>query len=324
MSHSTSPGLDVVTFGETMLRLSPPAGESLLWAGSLDLYVGGSESNVMAALSQMGLKTGWISRMVDNPVGKRVEAEIRKLGVDTSRIFWTKEGRNATMFIEVGVSPRKTSVIYDRKPSSASQLDSGCIGWDYLLSARLLHLTGITMALGPATYGLVIEAARRAREAGMRVSFDLNYRAKLWSQASASAAFDEVLRMADIVVGTDQDSRLLFPSEKEARSLAAAIAQKYGSRVVAITRGAEGALLLSDGEFLEVNGYPVTPVDRIGAGDCFTAGIIWGALAGDLGLGLRHGIAMAALKHTLRGDMLNVNMDEVADLVGGPGSNVDR
>jgi len=174
---------DVITFGETMLRLSAPGYGRLEEAVTLDVRIGGSESNTAVALARLGLRSAWWSKLPTNPLGRRIENEIRRWGVDTSGVIWDESppARAGLYFLDFGVAPRGIDVYYDRAASAASALVPEEINPERIAQARLLHLTGITPALSPSCAQATERALALARQARTAVSFDVNYRAKLWS-----------------------------------------------------------------------------------------------------------------------------------------------
>ena len=176
----TEKRFDVTAIGSTMLRLSVPSGERLESAGTFQVHTAGTESNTLTALSRMGLKTGWVSRLGDSPLGRRVAREVHSFGVDTSRVIWAPGERNEVFFVEYGASPRGIQVIYDRGGAAVSRLTFDQLDLDYLLDTRVYHATGILAALSAACRDTALKAMQAARAAGVQVSFDVNYRSKLW------------------------------------------------------------------------------------------------------------------------------------------------
>src|SRR5918998_3584672 len=182
------PRYDLLSIGETMLRLSVPEGERLERVRQLEVWPGGAESNVAAAVARMGFRAAWVSRLPRSPLGRRVERAIHAEGVDTSNVVWTDEDRVGTYFIEYAPPPRRIEVVYDRKDSAAARMQPEQIDWPAVLDTRILHLTGITAGLSPSCLAVCERACDRAGEAGATLSIDVNYRAKLWSPADAAAA----------------------------------------------------------------------------------------------------------------------------------------
>ncbi len=174
---------DLVTFGETMIRLSPPGHRRLEQATTFDVNVGGSELNTAVAAQRLGLNTAYIARLTKNPLGQIVENKAREHGVDTSQIVWTDEDRVGTYFVEFGASPRANTVLYDRRDSAIARLHPGEVDWnDIFRGGKIFHTSGITPALSPNAAEVTTEAVEIAKKVGLKVSIDLNYRARLWSQ----------------------------------------------------------------------------------------------------------------------------------------------
>ncbi len=316
--------VQVVTLGETMIRFSSRVGIPLERARELDVEIGGSESNVAVALARLGVAAGWISKLVDNPWGRRIAGELRLHGVDTSRIIWTQEGRVGTMFVEPGVKPRPAEVIYDRANSAASTMKFDELDIDYILSARHVHLTGITMALSDSCRELVKQVAAEVRKAGGTVSFDVNYRQRLWSPEEARRAVVSVLQHVNLLISTLDDVRRVFQFDGRAEDACRLLQETYGCPWVIITLGGEGAVGLFDGEVQRVSGYELSIVDRIGAGDAFAAGAIYGFLQDAPDISLKYGAALAALKHTVFGDQSYFSKADVERLLAAGGSDIQR
>src|SRR6476619_1318765 len=177
---------DVITFGEAMVRLSPPNFSRLEQARSLDVQVGGAELNTAVGLARLGRKTAWVSRLTDNPLGRRIANHGREAGVCTDHVVWTDDDRVGLYFLEFGAAPRASSVLYDRKNSAIAGVRPGMVPWASVLAgAKWFHVTGITPALGTGAAEATREAMQAARAAGLKTSIDLNHRVKLWSNADA-------------------------------------------------------------------------------------------------------------------------------------------
>jgi 2-dehydro-3-deoxygluconokinase len=318
---------DVVTFGETMLRLSAPGFSRLEEAVSLDVRIGGSESNTAVALARLGLKVAWWSKLPDNPLGRRIENEIRRWGVDTSGVIWdeTPGTRAGLYFLDFGVPPRPTDVYYDRAASAASRLTAQEVDSRHVANARLLHMTGITPALSPYCAKAVSRALSLAKEAGMRVSFDINYRSKLWTPAEARTCLEPMLAQVDLLLCPQSDAALLFEIEGDGPDVARELRERYGVEVAVVTCGGDGAVACDDAGDFSATPYALGQVvDRVGAGDAFDAGVLMGYLQGDLALGLQYGTAMAALKHTMPGDLLLSTRAEIEAARTGAVSGIRR
>jgi 2-dehydro-3-deoxygluconokinase len=311
MSKSTTPPrFDFVSLGESMQRLSVPTGRRLDDTRLLDLELAGAESNVSVALARLGWRTGWVSRMPDHALGQAILRALRSDGVDVSAVKCVPDERLGTYFIEYATPPRTTQVIYDRADSAASHMTTADIDWGYLLDTRVLHLTGITAALSENCYALLEEAIRRAHAAGVMVSFDVNYRAKLWTAATAGEKLRPLIADADILLCKGADATTLFNCQGEPRQLMAELQSLTRAPAIFCTFGEQGAALMNGDEFVTQPALPVQIVDRIGSGDAFAAGVLDGWLSGDtltqdsaaLREGLRRGVALAAIALSQYGD----------------------
>jgi len=315
---------DLITFGETMIRLSTQGGARLEAAETLDYRIGGTESNLAIALARLGRRVAWWSKLVANPLGRKIEAQIARWGVDTSRVLWTDTGRAGVYFIEFGAPPRSHQVYYDRANSAASTLTPEEVDWTHLDGARHLHLTGITPALSLSCAATVDRAAREAKARGLTVSFDVNYRSKLWTPARARETLAPILANVGLLFCPAADAQTVFGLTGEPEAVARALQETYGVPTVIVTAGGEGATAVQDGRALQVAAIPSAEVDRVGAGDAFDAGVLHGFLDGDLEMGLRYGAAMAALKRTMPGDELLTTREEIEAVVNGAAMGIRR
>jgi 2-dehydro-3-deoxygluconokinase len=306
--------LDVVTFGETMLRLSAPGFSRLEEADTLDVRIGGSESNTAVALARLGLRVAWWSKLPANPLGRRIENEIRRWGVTTSDVIWddSPAARAGLYFLDFGLPPRGIDVFYDRAASSASKITAAEIDAERIASARLLHLTGITPALSPYCVKAVARAMAIAKESGTRVSFDTNYRSRLWSPETALREMEPLFANVDLLFCPHGDAATLFGLTGSGAETAAALRERYDVEAAVVTCGEEGAAAATaEGTVAVAACHAPHVVDRVGRGDAFNAGCLMGYLRGDLTLGLRYGAAMAALKQTMPGDLLLSTLAEI-------------
>ena len=318
------PSYDFLTLGETLLRLSPPGMQRLDQARLFELGIGGTELNVACVLARLGRRAAWVSRLPEGPLGRIVEGEARRHGVDTSHIRWVSGARLGLMFFEPGPAPRNARVIYDRTHSAASALGFEDAPWEALIAgSRRLHLSGITPALGPSCRALVPQLAAIAAAAGKPVSYDLNYRATLMTGAEAQAMLAAVAPHLELLVVAERDARAVLGFAEEAERLAEAVAARYGVPLVGLTRppGSEpGDLLLARGAVHYAPRYPVEIVDRIGAGDSFVAGLIHGLLDDDLDLAIRLASYAAAVALATPGDINYFGPEDLAafaaDLTG--------
>lgn len=309
-SSPHTPRFDFVSLGESMLRLSVPTGKRLEDTRTLDMELAGAESNVSVALARLGWRVGWVSRMPDHVLANAVLRTLRADGVDTAAVKRVPDERLGTYFIEFATPPRTTQVIYDRANSAASHMTSTDIDWAYLLDTRVLHLTGITAALSDNCYAILVEAIQRAHKAGVMVSFDVNYRAKLWSTITAGEKLRPLIAEADLLLCKGADATALFGCQGEPRQLMDELQKLTHASAIFCTFGEQGAALLCGDEFVTQPALPVQIVDRIGSGDAFAAGVLDGWLSGDASAkdssavqaGLQRGVALAAIALSQYGD----------------------
>lgn len=326
--------VDVVTFGETMIRMSSPNFQRLEQANTFDVNVGGAELTVAAGASRLGLKTAWVSCLPSNYLGRMVENKARSFGVDTSNILWTQDGRVGLYFVEYGASPRPSSVLYDRMHSSMSCIQPGEINWENILSdAQLFHVSGITPAISETASQETYNALITSKRLGKKVSYDLNYRAKLWTEEKARKTQVPFMEFVDILITTEEDAKRVFGIEgSDNKEVAQKLAKKFGFEVVTITlrstpsvwRNNWSALAFSKGVFYEDLTYDLEVVDRIGGGDNYAAGFIYGYLTKDVEYGVRFGNAFSALKHTSWGDFNFATHGEVEALLKGMSLRITR
>jgi 2-dehydro-3-deoxygluconokinase len=316
---------DLTSLGETMLRLSVPIGRRLDDARSLDLEIGGAESNLCTALARLGRRCGWVSRLPDQALGRAVLRALRADGVDVEAVRSVPDGRVGTYFIEYASQPRSIQVIYDRAESAAAQMQPADIDWAYLLNTRVLHLTGITAALSESCYEVVAEAVRRARAAGVTVSFDVNYRGKLWDAATAGERLRPLIAEADMLFCKSADATLLFGCTGDSHhELMLSLQKLTRASAICCTFGERGAALLQGESFIAQPAIPVQIVDRIGSGDALAAGVLDGLLDSDLPAGLRRGVALAAIALSQHGDRVLTTRTELTAVMGQAGGDVAR
>lgn len=298
-----------------MIRFSPFDHQMLEQAQTLNFLTAGAESNVAITLSRLGVSTAWISKLVINALGRKIAQSIQAHGVDTSQVIWTDQGRVGLYFIEPGARPRPTQIIYDRRDSAMSRLTPEEINWECLRGAKLMHLTGITAALSQTCAAVVARAISEARSRKIPVSFDLNYRAKLWSPEEARAGLEPILPAVDVLIAARRDIELLLGLQGPVEDVMRRLQKKYKNKIV-LTIGDQGAWAC-DGALWYDEAYPVEQIDPIGAGDAFAAGFLYGYLQNDLRRGLAYGNALAALKYTMPGDIPYVSGKDVEELIQG-------
>lgn len=327
----------VVTFGEIMLRLSPPGHHRLGQATGLEATYGGGEANVAAALAGLGVPATHVTCLPDNPLGHAAAAQFRGVGVNMDRTVFSPDARLGLYFLEVGASLRASQVVYDRADSAFARLRPEWFDWDEILTgAQWLHWTGITPAISAGAARAGGEAIAAARRLGLTVSADVNYRRNLWQYGqTAQAVMPALVAGCDVVVCAEGDADDLFgirPAADAApgfASVAEQLRQRFPQirQVLATERQTQSASherikgLLLDAElgYLETPAYDITPVvDRIGGGDAFLAGFLYGVLSGQAPAdALAFATAAAALKHTIPGDLNRVTAAEVARIVAG-------
>ncbi|MDE2821738.1 MAG: sugar kinase [Chloroflexota bacterium] len=314
------PRYDVVTFGETMMRLTPPGYLRIEQTTSFDIWVGGTESNTAIGLARLGMNAAWFSRLPASPMGRYVSNRVQQYGVDVSHIVWVEDARLGIFFHEKSEAPRASRIIYDRKDSAVSRVQPADLPADLFLAdmSRLFHVTGITLAISDSARTTALAAMRRAKAIGWLASFDTNYRSTLWSGERAAADCDEAMAMADIVFCPFGDYQALYGDASPDEALAA-LAAKYPETLIVMTLGKDGARAIApDGEVFRQSAILAGEVGRIGGGDAFAAGFLYAWLSfADLALALKWGVAMSAHKYTIPGDLPLVDYEEVASLVAG-------
>ncbi len=316
----------LVTLGEAMLRLAVPSGERLAGSSSLAVHVAGSEANVAAAAAALGVPTRWISRLPATPLGRRVESELRAAGVETDLVEWDPDARLGLFFSDTGVPPRPSDVLYDRRDSAFMALRD--LPPQALDGARIAHVSGITVALGPRPARLVGSFAEAAVGASVRLSVDVNHRARLWSEDAAREGLAPLLAVADLVVCSQRDALAVLEAGGSVDEILWHLRERWAPRasLVVLTRGADGcAALTAAGETLSEAAPPATIVDRFGMGDAFVAGLIWALLEDDDPRpALRAAVTLAALKATVMGDLSRTTASELRRALSDPETAVIR
>ena len=334
----------VVSFGEIMLRLSPPGFERFFQSPVLGATFGGGEANVAVSLAQFGLDSYYVTRVPKHAIGDGAVNALRAEGVRTDYILRGGE-RLGIYFAETGASQRASTVIYDRANSAISQLNADDVKWtDVFAGAQWFHVTGITPALGERGAAATARSIEEAKRAGVRVSVDLNFRKKLWSEAQAQKTMRPLMQHVDVVIANEEDMQSvlgLHVAETDVtggqlnvegyRKVAEQLSREFGPTIVAITlreshsasdNGWSGVLWdAKAGAFHQSQRYDVRLVDRIGGGDSFAAGLIYGLVTGrSPEASLRFAVAASALKQTIPGDFNRVSVDEVDRLARGDAS----
>src|SRR6266852_3696831 len=334
-----------VTFGEIMLRLAPPGFERFLQSPQFVATFGGGEANVAVALAGFGLPATYVTALPpNNPIADCAVGELRRFGVDTSKIVRLK-GRVGVYFLEAGANQRLSKVVYDRDNSSIALAKPGDIDWDSVLDgAGWFHITGITPALSATAAALALESVRKAREKGLTVSCDLNYRKNVWKYGKTAAeVMRELVKWVDIGIANEEDCQMALGISSasdvhsgkldagEYRKLAEKVMAEFPNlRALAITlresksasHNGWSACLHNGKDFLVSRHYEITHiVDRVGGGDSFAAGLIYGWQAlPDHADALEFAVAASCLKHSISGDFSRSTVDEVNALIKEGGS----
>jgi 2-dehydro-3-deoxygluconokinase len=332
----------IVTFGEIMLRLSPEGNYRFLQAGFFNATFGGGEANVAISLANFGMDAVFITRLPKHEIGQAALNTIRQYGVDTSKIARGGE-RLGIYFLERGASQRASKVIYDRASSSFAKADAADFDWDAIFDgASWFHFTGITPALGENLVDICSTAVKAAQAKGIPVSCDLNYRRNLWSREKAGQVMSRLVSDLDLCIANEEDAFEVFGIKAENTDVntgslnhegyvevARALTGRFGIKKVAITLRESitandnnwAAMLYTNGNTYFSRTYPVHIVDRVGGGDSFGAGLIYGILRNWPPYEtLEFAVAASCLKHSIEGDYNMVSVDEVNKLAGGDAS----
>jgi len=320
-------GHDLVGLGEVMLRLAAPPPLRLDQALSLDVQIGGSEANVLAAVSRLGLRTGLITALpAEHAWGDRTVRELWGHGVDCAGVLRRPGSRMGLYFLEYGPPPRAVRVLYDRRESALSQLVPDEVDWGLVREARMVHLSGITPALGENLRAVIRRACREAQEAGVPISFDVNYRSRLWSAKEARDFLAEVLpAVGYLFIGSD-DAATVFELAGPPEAVLNGLRKIAPAATIALTLGEAGSAALAGSVVHRPSRlYTVTTVDRVGAGDAFAAGFLWRVLTGrSVQEAIDAATALAALKCTIWGDIALVRAVEVEELLASASTEIRR
>lgn len=320
---------DLITMGEIMLRLSPPSGERLVRGDIFEKKAGGAELNVASGVSLLGLRTGIISKLPANEMGTYIKNRTRFLGVSDDCLIYDHApgARLGLYYYESGAHPRKPSIVYDRAGSSMTRLTLDEIPEEIYADARMFHTSGITLALCPALRQETLEVIRRFKAGGASISFDVNYRANLWGEDEARETIRELLPLVDVLFVSEESCRRMFRKTGELPAMMKSFCDEYGVRVVATTQRTVQSpkkhtftSTLCDaqtGRFYTEEPYrDIDVVDRIGSGDAYVAGVLFGLLQyGDPQKALEFGNAASSLKNTIPGDLPSSDFAEVSRII---------
>jgi 2-dehydro-3-deoxygluconokinase len=354
---ATDTELDILTIGECMIRFSPPGHQRIEMTPVMEMSVGGGEYNVSYALSRYGLRGGWVARLVDNPLGQCIRNHARSSGMDVSEILWVpydgvgRADRIGINFTEVGIGVRASTTIYDRGHSSTAHLKPGDIDWKRIFGKRKVrwfHTGGIFPALSDSCADVTLEALKAAHDAGTVVSYDLNFRSKLWSSKKAIEVTKKLVPYIDVLIGNEEDFQKVLGFDVEGtdanlRQLPVEAYKKMVTRVVTeypnvkmvgttlreVVTGLVNnwsAIVWYDGKFYQSRQYERLEIeDRVGGGDGFCSGLIYGMLTGmPVSDCIEMGAAHGALLQSTRGDTSMVTMDEVRHVMAGGSARIKR
>jgi len=318
------PRFDVTTIGEGQLRYCVPAGQRLEQVSQFEVYVAGTEANVTGLLSRLGWRCGWVSSLPNNPLGRRVSNELRLAGLDMSAVIWPDTGRLATYYVEYATPPRSTQVFFDRANTCFTNLTLDQIEWDYLLDTRLLHLSGLTVPLSPTVKAIIVEAVERAKANGIQISFDMNYRQRVWSAAEAVATVKPIIRAVDLLFCGRSDARRVFECEGSPEEIVLQLAELTDADYIITSLSSEGLIGWDRQQFYRQPAREVEIIDRIGAGDAMVGGVLHGWLQGDFAKGLRYGALTAALALSQWGDQVIITAAELEALLTSEAGDIFR
>lgn len=348
---------DVLSLGECMIRLSPPGHQRIELAPYFEAYAGGGEYNVTYALARYGLRTGWVSRLVDNPLGHFIRNHARASGMDISEVIWVpydgvgRSDRIGLNFTEVGIGVRASVTLYDRGHTAVSHMKPGDVDWQRIFvqrGVRWFHTGGIFAALSDSCAQVAYDAMKAAHESGTIVSYDLNFRSKLWSSTKAIEVTKRLMPLIDVLIGNEEDFQKVLGFEVEGtdeslkslpvqgyKRMVEKVVQSYptvsavGTTLREVVSGLVNnwsAIMYCDGAFYESRKYENLEIeDRVGGGDGFCSGFIYGLLHNMhpqecVELGAAHG----ALLQSTRGDTSMVTLEEVMYVMKGGTARIKR
>ncbi|HIU75253.1 MAG TPA: sugar kinase [Candidatus Pelethocola excrementipullorum] len=332
----------VITFGEIMLRLVPEGYLRFVQTDTFGATYGGGEANVAVSLANYGIDTAFVTKLPKHEIGQAAVNSLRRYGVDTSKIVRGGD-RVGIYFLEKGASQRPSKVVYDRAGSAIATATSADFDWKSIFEgAEWFHFTGITPALNDEAAAICLEACKAAKELGITISCDLNYRNKLWSKEKAGQVMAELCKYVDVCIANEEDASDVFGikaantdvttgtvNHEGYKDVAKQLADRFGFSKVAITLRESisandnnwSAMLYDGTDYFFSKKYKMHIVDRVGGGDSFGGGLICSSLNGyDSQSTIEFAVAASCLKHSIEGDFNMVSMDEVTKLAGGDGS----
>ena len=321
---------DLLSMGEIMLRLSPPDNERITRGSTFSKQAGGAELNSATGAAMLGLRCGIISKLPANDLGMYIKNNVRLSGVSDDYLVYDadSDARLGVYYYENGAYPRKPRIVYDRKNASMNKISVEDYDERLYSAARCFHTSGITLALSPQVRETAVEMIKRFKAQGTMISFDVNFRGNLWTGAEAKACIESILPYVDIFFCSEDTARLTFLKEGDAKSIMKSFTEEYPISIVASTqrivhspkRRTFGSIIYSASEdrFYEEAPYAdIEVVDRIGSGDAYISGVLYGLLAkeGDYQRALEYGNAVSALKNTIPGDLLCTDLKEIEGII---------
>lgn len=321
---------DLLSLGELMLRLSPPDNERITRGDTLGKQAGGAELNAITGAAMLGLRCGIISKLPANDLGTYIKNRVRLCGVSDDYLVYDQDqdARLGVYYYESGAYPRKPRIVYDRKNTSVNKLTVADYDDSLYQATRCFHTSGITLALSPQLRETTIEMIRRFKAQGTLISFDVNFRGNLWTGAEAKECIEGILPYVDVFFCSEDTARLTFLKEGNARDIMKSFTQEYPISIVASTqrivhspkRHTFGSIIYSakDDTYYEEQPYAdIEVVDRIGSGDAYISGVLYGLLSkeGDYQRALEYGNATSALKNTIPGDLLSTDLKEIDGII---------
>ena len=318
---------DIIGMGEVMLRLSPPSKEKISQSETFEKNVGGSELNVVSGAAMLGERSAIITKIPANKIGHFVRNKIRYGNVSDDYLVYddSNEARLGVYYYESGAYPRKSSVIYDRARSSMCSLSLGELPDDIFEKTKVFHISSITLAINPQLRDTALQIIKRFHDAGALISFDVNYRAALWSEDEARAVIEDVFNYVDFLFVSEETSRRMLRRTGTLEEIMRGYVDDYGCKLVATTRREVvspmrhnfNSKIFYDGKFYEEEPYKnIEVIDRIGSGDAYLAGVLYGLIkTGDVSQALEIGNASSAVKNTVLGDMAASSIDEIMSVI---------
>ena len=321
---------DLLSLGEIMLRLSPPSNERMTRGDTFSKQAGGAELNSATGAAMLGLRCGIISKLPANDLGMYIKNRVRLCGVSDDYLVYDESGdaRLGVYYYESGAYPRKPRIVYDRKNTSINKLSIGDFDESIFRSARCFHTSGITLALSHELRDTAVEMIKKFKEQGTIISFDVNFRGNLWTGSEAKACIETILPYVDIFFCSEETARLTFLKEGDAKSIMKSFTEDFPISIVASTqrivhspkRHTFGSIIYSakDDTYYEEAPYAdIEVVDRIGSGDAYISGVLYGLLSHEWEYqrALEYGNAVSSLKNTIPGDLLSTDLKEIDGII---------